>query len=163
MIVMANGRPWTKEEVKLLKELYPALGIKETAERLNRSYFSVSIKANRLGISIPKETTSRILSTMPRKRAAEHFLWKGGISLAASRGFTDNEYKRFKNSIKQEMDYKCESCGGDFKKRKHYLDIHHKDGNKLNNSRSNIAVLCRKCHMRAERLLETSNKKVVSS
>lgn len=35
----------------------------------------------------------------------------------------------------------CEHCG------KPACDRHHKDGNTLNNETSNIAILCRRCHM----------------
>lgn len=38
----------------------------------------------------------------------------------------------------------CESCG-----RHPAHDRHHKDGNTLNNERSNVALLCRKCHAAA--------------
>lgn len=47
----------------------------------------------------------------------------------------------------------CERCGADKTER------HHKDGNTLNNVSSNIAVLCRRCHMDADgRLSEATEK-----
>lgn len=51
----------------------------------------------------------------------------------------------------------CERCG-----EKPACDRHHKDGNPGNNERSNIAFLCRRCHMivdgRLEQLRETQRK-----
>ena len=54
----------------------------------------------------------------------------------------------------------CESCGAERAER------HHRDGDTINNDPSNIAALCRKCHMetdgRLEKLIE-NRKKVPSS
>jgi hypothetical protein len=38
---------------------------------------------------------------------------------------------------------KCERCGISDKR---VLDLHHKDGNKLNNLKDNIQLLCSNCH-----------------
>jgi DNA-directed RNA polymerase subunit RPC12/RpoP len=157
---MVGRKLWEEEEIQKLKKLYPQLGIKETAKVLGRSYFGVAIKANRIGIYIPEETTSKILSTMPRKQSSDCFMWKGGVSLAATRGMTEYQYINFKNIIKKEVSYICQDCGDNFKNKKFYLDIHHKDRNKLNNSRDNIEVLCRRCHMKAERILENLKKRM---
>ena len=37
---------------------------------------------------------------------------------------------------------KCHNCG-----RKYTLEIHHKDGNRKNNKKSNLIKVCRRCHM----------------
>lgn len=42
----------------------------------------------------------------------------------------------------------CEACGSSVSER------HHKDGNTANNKRSNIAFLCRRCHMLADGRLD---------
>ncbi len=46
----------------------------------------------------------------------------------------------------------CERCV-----EKPATDRHHKDGNTLNNDRSNVAFLCRKCHMEEDGRMETLN------
>lgn len=40
---------------------------------------------------------------------------------------------------------RCEKCGHDGSESR--LDIHHRDGNKQNQSLANLAVLCHRCHM----------------
>ncbi len=54
-------RVWTAEEEDLLLKLYPTTSIAEIARRLKRSYHSIWIKAQRLGVN----------------RKTEH-VWKGG-------------------------------------------------------------------------------------
>lgn len=55
----------------------------------------------------------------------------------------------------------CEECG------KPATDRHHKDDNTKNNARSNIAILCRRCHMitdgRLERLRENARLNAIRS
>ena len=40
----------------------------------------------------------------------------------------------------------CESCGGDGAESR--LDVHHRNGDKRDQSLSNLEVLCHRCHMR---------------
>ena len=49
----------------------------------------------------------------------------------------------------EKANYKCEKCGWNEKNKysnKIPLEIHHKDGNYLNNSEENLEVLCPNCH-----------------
>lgn len=48
-------------------------------------------------------------------------------------------YRRSKN-------WTCEKCGLRLRDNRKYLHTHHKDGNKLNNSRNNFESLCILCH-----------------
>jgi len=50
--------------------------------------------------------------------------------------------------IRQESNWRCEKCRRDFSavRLQRYLDVHHKDGNRRNNQRNNLEVLCIKCH-----------------
>lgn len=48
-------------------------------------------------------------------------------------------YREYKN-------WTCEKCGLNCKNDKSYLDVHHIDSNKSNNSFSNLKALCKKCH-----------------
>lgn len=51
-------------------------------------------------------------------------------------------------SIRQAQGYKCEKCGFDCtaKNYRRFLHTHHVDGDKSNNSRLNLKVLCLECH-----------------
>lgn len=53
-------------------------------------------------------------------------------------GLSATEAKRLCNAVGA-----CQSCGSTGR-----LDIHHKDRDKRNHSPDNLAVLCRRCHMR---------------
>ncbi|WP_336046155.1 homing endonuclease associated repeat-containing protein [Solibacillus ferritrahens] len=47
-----NQGEWSKEEEEILRSLYLLIDYKEIAELLNRSYNSVKVRANRLGLTI---------------------------------------------------------------------------------------------------------------
>ena len=72
-----------------------------------------------------------------RKRfGTEHHFWKG-----------DKACQRTGRSRAERLYPKigpCEECGNPNSER------HHRDDNTLNNDPSNIAILCRKCHMRSD-------------
>jgi len=57
--------------------------------------------------------------------------WKGGI---------DTSYY-----LRRVTKIKCEYCGAI-----ENLDVHHKDGNRHNNTNGNWQVLCRSCHMKED-------------
>ena len=62
---------------------------------------------------------------------------------------TNQLSKTIRNYLLDEVDYQCELCGwGEINPytEKVPLEIHHKDGNYLNNSKSNLQVLCPNCH-----------------
>lgn len=75
------------------------------------------------------------MGTRPSKTSlngSSHHNWKGdNIKPASGR---DRARKKFSLG-------NCEIC------QKKAIDRHHKDGNTLNNSQSNIQRLCRRCHM----------------
>ena len=64
-----------------------------------------------------------------------HYAWKGDLATVKS--------KRERAITLYELG-DCEDCG------KPARDRHHKDGNTGNNAPSNIAILCRRCHMAAD-------------
>lgn len=49
----------------------------------------------------------------------------------------------------------CERCGASRR-----LDRHHKDANPLNNERSNIAFLCRRCHQEVDGRLDAARTRL---
>lgn len=57
--------------------------------------------------------------------------------------------KTIRNYLLNEVGYKCQKCGWGEKNpvtNTVPLEIHHKDGNCMNNSRENLEVLCPNCH-----------------
>lgn len=75
---------------------------------------------------------------------------KGEISGADVSGGVKNFLKKY---LLEKNNYKCEKCG--FDKLNEYtgksiLQVHHKDGNCLNNSEENLELLCPNCHCLTE-------------
>lgn len=45
-----NGNPWTDEDIRVLRRLYPTTPTEDLAKALRRTAYSVALKAKRLGI-----------------------------------------------------------------------------------------------------------------
>lgn len=60
MSLLNEKKKWTEDEVRYLRENYPTMDTKELVEKLNRSWSSVTKKAQRLGLKKAKETLSKI-------------------------------------------------------------------------------------------------------
>jgi len=64
------------------------------------------------------------------------------------RGKQDSNYKhgigRYREIAYSNFSKKCTFCN----KIKKYMDVHHKDHNRLNNDISNLIILCRSCHLK---------------
>ena len=114
------------------------LGCNETFDAYScpsrvRKYCSVACgKYSQLGT---KQSAAHVEK---RKRFGEdHPLWSGDA--ISERGGRSRALRAFQAPLA------CEGCG-----ETKPLDRHHKDDNTANNSRENIAFLCRKCHMTAD-------------
>jgi len=57
-----------------------------------------------------------------------------------------NNWSEISRKYKERRGYCCEECGVDLSKHQNLLDTHHKDGDKQNNSESNLKALCKLCH-----------------
>ena len=65
------------------------------------------------------------------------------------KGYTMN-WNILSRKYRENKNYICESCGIDLTKYKRLLDVHHKDGNKTNNSKDNLIALCVECHSKID-------------
>lgn len=58
-----------------------------------------------------------------------------------------NNFEQISSSLRKEKNYTCEKCKIYFNEEdRKYLHVHHKDGNKYNNNKENLIVLCIGCH-----------------
>lgn len=85
--------------------------------------------------------------------------WKNGEEdgLKGKYGIS-NHIKRY---LMEKNDYKCEKCGWGEKNEftgNISLEVHHKDGNYLNNTEENLQLLCPNCHSLTE-TYKAHNKK----
>ena len=65
--------------------------------------------------------------------------WQGGASFEP---YPPEFNITLKRRLRERDDHTCALCGGSGR------DVHHIDGNKANNSDSNLITLCRSCHSR---------------
>lgn len=100
-----------------------------------------------------KTSSSRIRQFCSRscsKRGTFNPQWKGNkASVVSGRARARHRYPSVK----------CESCNQGNRR----LDRHHKDGNALNNEPSNIAILCRRCHMIADGRLDVLREQATAA
>jgi hypothetical protein len=67
--------------------------------------------------------------------------------------------------IYKERGNKCEICGyeyTDVKSKKGPFEIHHKDGNKKNNKKENLQILCMNCHWKTPNWRNRGRKMPIS-
>jgi len=57
-----------------------------------------------------------------------------------------NDFPEISRKLRQENNWKCSKCDVDMKNWKKGLHVHHKNGVKSDNSKSNLEVLCALCH-----------------
>jgi len=79
------------------------------------------------------------------------------LDTAAGTDTTDIEgyplnWNEISRKYRKSKDYTCEKCGVKSKRRidDRYWHVHHKDGNKTNNQKSNLECLCVLCHSNAD-------------
>lgn len=56
------------------------------------------------------------------------------------------DHSKISRAYREEKGYVCEQCGVNLAGKSHLTDIHHKDGDKRNNSYDNLECLCKICH-----------------
>lgn len=72
-------------------------------------------------------------------------------------------WRDVKEKIFQERPYQCEECGiSEWRGQKIILQVHHIDGNKSNNTRNNLKILCPNCHSLTQNWCHKNNKNKIS-
>lgn len=130
---MRKYRNYTEQDLteavsksKSISQVLKLLGLKTAGGNFN----TIKIKIAKLNIS------------------TEHFtgqLWSKGLRLKDWKDFQHG--KNLKKPLLKEKGHKCEKClqtewfGGSIP-----LEVHHMDGNRLNNNFQNLQLLCCNCH-----------------
>lgn len=72
-------------------------------------------------------------------------------------------WRDVKEKIFQERPYQCEECGiSEWRGQKIILQVHHIDGDRSNNTRNNLKILCPNCHSLTQNWCHKNNKNKIS-
>ncbi len=74
----------------------------------------------------------------------KYFPARSGTNPGSSNYTTD--WKEVSERVRRQANWCCDDCGVNLSDRKDLLHVHHKDGNKSNNSSNNLRPLCAACH-----------------
>lgn len=69
--------------------------------------------------------------------------------------YGDKFTKELKNVVRKRDNWTCQQC-----EKKRSITCHHIDENKLNNSKENLIILCKKCHIKYHRLNQKEKNKL---
>lgn len=127
--------------------------------------------------SIRCESCKKIANAATREREYARRCLKKGINCGAGTGNFEHakgkdskcystgkgEYVRARKEVLEELGC-CERCGKDLTKVHHSLRvIHHRDHDRSNNVRSNMELLCKRCHQIHHNCEEAFHKRVTTS
>lgn len=70
--------------------------------------------------------------------------------LAEEAGSYAPDWRYISQQYRQNQQWRCERCGLDMRAYPHLLDVHHRNGNKRDNSTKNLQALCRECHCKQD-------------
>jgi hypothetical protein len=137
-------RNFTPEEDQILMDHYArwdgvSVQIKSLSSLLGRDLSSIVTRAKMLGLT-------RRDRPKPYRRGLQLHRWKKGLKNL------DQHRRRARKLFPELAD--CEMCNA-----APAVDRHHKDNNPCNNEPSNIARLCRKCHMIVDGRLKLLGKR----
>lgn len=119
-----KNKKYSLAEEYFLRQYYPILGNKKCAEILNRSTSALNKKAKKMGLAI--------------NWAYQYISPQGYLINCADR---NNRYEVHRAIMEQHLGRKLTSDE----------IVHHKDGNKLNNSIENLEILTRSEHINLHR------------
>lgn len=129
-----HNADWLREQLVTYDRTYEEIAAEFGVAQNTIGYF-----AKKFGIPNPHGSGQR----RGLKCGPNHHNWKGGRDPYASTGGAG--WRAVRKEAKERTGYTCERCGKRPEKAR-ALDVHHKDGNRQNNTPDNLIVLCRSCH-----------------
>jgi hypothetical protein len=135
----AAARDLTGEEIERFRQLYAAgFSTIDIGPMMGMNPVTLKFRLRRAGVPLRPRDIAKRMPLANRKKArygAESVHWKG----TAAQPHTGRRRARETKERKPP----CELCGSAKTKR---WEIHHRDGNPLNNELSNLLCVCAKCH-----------------
>jgi 5-methylcytosine-specific restriction endonuclease McrA len=74
-----------------------------------------------------------------------HEVVQAGVRSATSMGYTQ-DWPQISTQLRQAANWTCSDCGVFCGGLRHFLDVHHRNRNKQDNTDANLQVLCKLCH-----------------
>lgn len=145
---------FTKEELQKIfdtsdnyKEVLQKIGLSSNSNNyntLNRYIKELSIDLSKINMNRLKK--QKITSNVSSRQGKDFYalVKQGELNWSPSKLLN----KLVENNIKE---YKCEECGiSEYNGKPLRLELHHKDGNKMNNKLENLEMLCPNCHSQTD-------------
>ncbi len=126
-------------------------GARYVASKRDDGFFPVlthkGLREMKLGLCGNCRSSLSKLRDLPNPFSLKEFYKK---FKSEERLLTPNEYAKDHSEVatryKKLFNYTCQFCNVNCTGAKHLLHMHHKDGNKTNNARENLGILCVACH-----------------
>lgn len=74
----------------------------------------------------------------------KHFPSRSGVN-PGNRNYT-SDWRNISSQVRHHANWCCSDCGVDLKDRRDLLHVHHRNGDKIDNTSSNLQPLCAACH-----------------
>ena len=136
---------WTEEQLEYMKEHYPYERTQDIADKIGKTKSSIDHKANRLGLHKDKESLSKIKSESRKGEKTWNFK---GYRRRTSNGYVEvyvpEHPSTDKNGNIMEHRYVMEKALGFILPKE--FDVHHINGDKLDNRLDNLAVVTHSGH-----------------
>lgn len=109
--------------------------------------FNLSMEKNSRMDFVAKFTPEKFFKIYPRSL---HRRKPAFNSVTAPLNDYPSDFRETSTRLRRQNGWKCEGCGRifDSDRLRRFLDVHHVDGDRSNNSRANLKVLCVGCHAR---------------
>ena len=132
--MIKSRKRYTDEEIRFVINMYPKMGSKWVADKLNRNYLAIQKLAQKLGVH-PNNS----------------YLYTSKEGYLVDCKDRNNRVQVHRKVMEKHLGRKLHS---------HEI-VHHKDGNKKNNHYSNLEIMTRSDHMNhhREQLLEGKRRK----